>query len=191
MANIKLNYKTIPLPQYVTHTKSEGMKYTRTTYHCPLCQAPFSKREFEAHVYKYHGPRADECFAKLFGVPWPARCTCGHELHYSQTYKGFPTTCGNCTAGTITGAEYKNEEEARKAEAQLKALLVHAQAEAKRLAKEAELERTPLNELPFPSRKDPRFLKRISKDMRTYAINGEKEKLIQLANFIDGQLEKL
>ena len=70
-------------------------------------------------------------------------------------------------------------------------MLAHAQAEAKRLAKEAELERTQLNELPFPPTKDPRFLKRISKAMRTYALNGEQDKLIQLANFIDAQLAKL
>jgi len=189
---MKLNIKTEPLPQYVTHVKTAGMKYTRTNYQCPLCQVPFSKREFEDHVYKVHATRADECFAKLFGVPWPARCTCGRELHYSTTHKGFQTTCGNCTAGTITGvAEYKNADEAKKAADQLKAMLIHAQDEAKRLAKEAELERIPLNELPFPSRKDPRMLRRIAKDMRTYAINGEKDKLVQLANFLDSQLAKI
>jgi hypothetical protein len=189
---MKLNIKTEPLPQYVTHVKTAGMKYTRTNYQCPLCQIPFSKREFEDHVYKVHATRADECFAKLFGVPWPARCTCGRELHYSTTHKGFQTTCGNCTAGTITGvAEYKNADEAKKAEAQLKAMLLHAQAEAKRLAKEAELDRIPLNELPFPSRKDPRMLRRIAKELRVYAINGEKDKLIQLANFLDSQLAKI
>ena len=189
---MKLNIKTEPLPQFVTHTKTAGMKYTRTSYQCPLCQIPFSKREFEEHVYKVHATRADECFAKLFGVPWPARCTCGRELHYSTTHKGFQTSCGNCAAGTITGtAEYKNPEEAKKAAAQLKAMLLHAQSEAKRLAKEAELERIPLAELPFPSRKDPRMLIRISKEMRVAAINGEKDKLIQLANFLDSQLAKL
>jgi len=189
---MKLNIKTEPLPQYVTHVKTAGMKYTRTNYQCPLCQIPFSKREFEDHVYKVHSTRADECFAKLFGVPWPARCTCGRELHYSTSHKGFQTTCGNCTAGTITGvAEYKNADEAKKAEAQLKAMLLHAQAEAKRLAKEAELDRIPLNELPFPSRKDPRMLRRIAKELRVYAINGEKDKLIQLANFLDSQLAKI
>ena len=189
---MKLNIKTEPLPQYVTHVKTAGMKYTRTNYQCPLCQVPFSKREFEDHVYKVHATRADECFAKLFGVPWPARCTCGRELHYSTTHKGFQTTCGNCTAGTITGvAEYKNADEAKKAEAQLKAMLLHAQAEAKRLAKEAELDRIPLNELPFPSRKDPRMLRRIAKELRVYTINGEKDKLIQLANFLDSQLAKI
>ena len=189
---MKLNIKTEPLPQYVTRSKTAGMKYTRTNYQCPLCQIPFSKRDFEDHVYKVHATRADECFAKLFGVPWPARCTCGRELHYSTTHKGFQTTCGNCTAGTITGvAEYKNADEAKKAEAQLKAMLLHAQAEAKRLAKEAELDRIPLNELPFPSRKDPRMLRRIAKELRVYAINGEKDKLIQLANFLDSQLAKI
>jgi hypothetical protein len=70
-------------------------------------------------------------------------------------------------------------------------MFLHAQAEAKRLAKEAELERIPLNELPFPTRKDPRFIQRISKEIRVHAINGEKDKLIQLANFIDAQLAKL
>ena len=189
---MKLNYKTTPLPQYVTHIKNAGMKYTRTTYQCPLCQIPHSKREFEEHVFKVHGTRADECFAKLYGVPWPARCSCGRELHYSPTHKGFQTTCGNCSAGTVTGvAQYRSEEEAKKAEEQLKVMLLHAQAEAKRLAKEAELERIPLNELPFPSRKDPRMFRRIAKDLRVYAINGEMDKLIQLANFLDSQLEKL
>ena len=191
MANIKLNYKTVPLDQFVSHTKAAGMKYTLTNYTCPLCRGLIKKRDFEKHVYQEHAQRADECFAKLFGVPWPARCTCGRELHYSQTYKGFPTTCGNCAAGNITNAEYHSPDEANKAAAQLKAMFLHAQSEAKRLAKEAELERIPLNELPFPTRKDPRFIQRISKEIRVHAINGEKEKLIQLANFIDAQLAKL
>lgn len=35
------------------------------------------------------------------------------------------------------------------------------------------------------------MFRRIAKDLRVYAINGEKDKLIQLANFLDAQLEKL
>lgn len=187
----KINYITTPIDKYVSRQKTGDMKYARTIITCPLCQIPHSKREFEEHVYKVHGPRADEAFAKLFGAPWPARCTCGKELHYSQANKGFPRTCGNCATGNVTGIEYHTSAEANLHVNQLKAMLAQAQEEAKRLAKEEELDKVPLNELPFPTRKDPRFIQRISKMMRNFAINGEKDELIKLANFIDGTIAKL
>ena len=179
-----------PKDQYVTRLKAEGMKNTRTTIHCPLCNAPFPKRNFEDHVYKEHGARADECFARLYGLPTPTRCSgCGNPLHYVR-HKGFPVTCAKCTTGTVTGVEYKNADEANAHIAQLAALLANARAQAKKLAKEAELDKVPIQELPFPSRKDPRLLQRISKMMRTFAINGEKERLIELANFIDKKISE-
>lgn len=189
---MQLKYITEPKEQYVTRSKAPGMKYTRTTIHCPLCKGAFSKREFEDHVYRVHGPRADEAFAMLFGLPWPAKCSCGRALKYSRAHKGFPVMCGNCTTGQVTGeTTYSSQAEAEKDVAQLQALLARAKAESKRLAREAELEKVPLAELPFPSRKDPRLLQRISKLMRTFAINGEKDELIKLANFIDGRLKAL
>lgn len=189
---MKINYLTTMQDQFVTRTKSGDMKYTHTDVTCPLCRNIFSIRSFEGHVYEKHPQRVDECFAKLYGAPWPARCSCGKELHYSPSRKGFPTQCGSCVTGTVGGGvKYKNAAEAEQHVAQLTAYLEQAKAEAKRLAKEAELSRTPLNELPFPTRKDPRLLKRIANDMRTYAINGDKDNLIQLANFIDGQLERI
>ena len=188
---MQLKYIDTPKEQFVTRQKTEGMKYTRTTIHCPLCTGPFPKREFEAHVYKQHAQRADECFARLYGLPVPTRCAgCGNPLHYVRG-KGFPTTCAKCTTGTVTGVEYKNAEDAEKHVAQLTALLADAKAQAKKLAREAELERVPIQDLPFPSRKDPRLLQRISKMMRTFAINGEKERMIELANFLDRKIEEI
>lgn len=187
---MKITYITTPKQQYVTRNKPQGMKYTRTIITCPLCQQPFAKRDFEEHAYKFHGTRADECFAKLFGVPWPAKCTCGKDLRYSQANKGFPMSCGNCAMGTVTGVEYHSVDEAKQNVEKLKAALAFAQDEARRLAREDELNRTPIDQLPFPSRKDPRLLKKISMSMRTFAINGEKDNLIKLANFIDALLKK-
>lgn len=182
---MQIKYIDTPKEQFVTRMKTGEMKYTRTTIHCPLCTSPFAKREFEDHVYKMHGTRADECFARLYGLPYPTRCaSCGNPIHYVR-HKGFPLTCANCTTGTVTGVEYKNADDAHKHVEQLTALLAQARSEEKRLAKEAELDRVPIEQLPFPSRKDPRFLQRVSKMMRTFFINGEKERGIELANLID------
>jgi hypothetical protein len=186
---MQLKYITEPKEQYLSHQKTEGMKYTRTTIHCPLCKGPFPKRQFEDHVYQYHGSKVDECFAMLFGLPFPYRCSCGKDLHYSRIYKGFPTTCGNCATGTLSRAEYKSPEDAHAHKEQLKELLAFAEAEEKRLKKEAELSRIPLEQLPFPSRKDPRFLQRLSQKIRLHAVNCEKEELFAIANLIDKMLK--
>ncbi len=182
----KIKYITEPLEKFITKQKGEGQKNFRTTIHCPLCLAPFSKREYEDHVFSKHSARVDECFAKLFGLQFPARCECGRDLHYSRTYHGFPKSCGHCDTGCVNGQiEFKNSEDAAKRVEQLKTLLAHAQEEQKRLKKEEDDERIPLSELPFPTRKDPRLLRRVSKLMRVYAINGEQKNLTDLANFLD------
>ena len=185
----QLKYITTPKEQYVTHQKTEGMKYSRTTIHCPLCRTPFPKRVFEDHVYQKHPLRADECFAMLFGLPHPYRCTCGKDLHYSRTFKGFPVSCGNCATGTLSKAEYTSADDAHAHAEQLRQLMLQAQAEEKRLKKEAELSRIPIEQLPFPSRKDPRFLQRLSQKIRLHAVNCDKDQLIALANLIDGMLK--
>lgn len=185
----QLKYITQPKEQYVTHQKTEGMKYSRTTIHCPLCRTPFPKRVFEDHVYQKHPLRVDECFAMLFGLPHPYRCTCGKDLHYSRTFKGFPVSCGNCATGTLSKAEYTSADDAHKHFVQLQALAAQAKAEEKRLKKEAELSRIPIEQLPFPSRKDPRFLQRLSQKIRTAAVECDKEALFGLANLIDGMLK--
>jgi len=187
---MQLKFITEPKPQYVTHQKTEGMKYSRTTIHCPLCRQPFPKRNFEDHVYHDHGARVDECFAMLLGLPYPYRCSCGKDLHYSRINKGFPVSCGNCATGTLSKANYTSADDAHQHYLQLKALAAQAQAEELRLKKEAELSRIPLDQLPFPSRKDPRFLKRLSMSIRVHAVNGDKEKLQELANIIDRMLNQ-
>lgn len=189
MATIK--YITEPLQQYVTRTKTKDMKYARTTYQCPLCKIPFSVREFAKHVDTTHALRKDECYAMLFGAPYPARCTCGKELHYSESHHGFPKTCGNCATGTTSKLNYKNAEDAHKHIAQLEAMLAQAKEEEKRLKQEAELSRIPLADLPYPTKKDTRFLKRLAMSIRTYAVNCEKEKLQELANVIDAKVASL
>ena len=186
---MKIDYITKPLPQYVTSTVAPGMKNHRTTYTCPLCKVSYSKREFESHVFTTHGTRSGEAFAMLYGVPYPSRCTCGKELYYSTAKKGFPKTCGNCSMGSTEPPKYKSADDARKHVEQLQALLAAAKAEETRLKKEAELSRIPLKDLPFPSMKYVSFLKRLTMDIRTYAVNGELDKLKELANFIDSKIE--
>ena len=186
-----IKYITEPLQQYVTRTKTKDMKYTRTTIHCPLCKAPFSIRDFAKHVDSEHGVRKDECYAMLLGVPYPSRCTCGKELHYSDAHRGFPKTCGNCATGTTSKLNYKNAEDAHKHAEQVRALLATILEEEKRLNQEAELSRIPLDQLPYPTRKDKRFLKRLSMAIRVFAVNCEKEKLVELANTIDAKMESV
>lgn len=185
---MKINYVTTPLPQYVTSTIVPGMKYKRTTYTCPLCKAIYNKRDFEAHVFKTHGSRSDEAFAMLFGLPYPYRCSCGKDLHYSSLNKGFPKTCGNCSMGSADIPKYKSADDAHAHVEQLQAMLANAKAEELRLKKEAELSKVPLDQLNFPSSKYSPFMRRMTMDIRTYAVNGELEKLKELANFIDSKI---
>ena len=187
---MKIEYVTKPLPQYVTTTIAPGMKNHRTTYTCPLCKIPYSKREFESHVFKTHGSRIDEAFAMLYGIPFPTRCTCGKELHYSQAKRGFPKTCGNCTMGSTEAPKYKNADDAHAHVEQLQAMLANARAEELRLKKEAELSKIPLEQLNFPSSKYNPFMKRLTMKIRTYAVNGETDKLKELANFIDSRIKE-
>ena len=182
---MKITYVTEPKEQYVTRQKTGDMKYARTTIHCPLCRQPYPKRVFEDHVFHDHGARADECFAMLYGLPFPARCSCGKELHYSRTAKGFPTTCASCTTGAVSKANYASADDAHRYIEQLQALIAEARSEEKRLKREAELSRIPIEQLPFPSRKDPRFLLRLSQRIRTAAAECDKETLFGLANLID------
>lgn len=187
---MKITYAIKPLPQYVTSKLVPGMKYRSTSYNCPLCKAVFSKREFETHVFKTHGSRVDEAFSMLYGIPFPARCTCGKELHYSQAKKGFPLTCGNCAMGTTETPTYKSAEDAHSHVEQLQALLANAKAEELRLKKEAELSRIPLEQLSFPSPKYSQFMRRLAMKIRTHAVNSEQDKLKELANFIDSKLSE-
>lgn len=189
MATIK--FITEPLQQYVTRTKTKDMVYARTTYTCPLCKVSVSNREFLKHVNTTHALRKDECFAMLYGVPYPARCTCGKELHYSESHHGYPKTCGNCATGCTSKLNYKNAEDAHKHIEQLEAMLAQAKKEEKHLKQEAELSRIPLADLPYPTKKDARFLKRLAMSIRTYAVNCEKEKLQELANIIDAKVASL
>lgn len=188
---MQIKYLTTPQPQYVTRNKTAGMVYARTNITCPLCKELMSNRKFDEHVNTRHGVRKDECYAMLYGAPWPARCTCGKDLHYSSIHKGFPTSCGICEMGVSNKISYKNAEDAHKHALQLKAQWDYALAEEKRLVKEAELSRIPLDKLPFPTKKDFRFLKRLSISIRTYTVGCEKDKLFELANVIDNMLKEL
>lgn len=185
---MQIQYITEPRDQYVTRVKTGTMKYTRTDYTCPLCNVPYSKRDFDAHIRETHGKRYDEAYAMLLGLAYPVRCTCGKELHYSALNKGFPKTCGNCSTGCNETVQYNSAEDAHKHAEQLRQMLANAKAEELRLKKEAELSRIPLKDLPFPSRKYVTFLKRLAMDIRCYAVNGETDKLKELANFIDSKV---
>lgn len=61
-------------------------------------------------------------------------------------------------------------------------------AEEARLKKEAELDKTPIDQLPFPSIKYASFMRRLSRMIRQYGINGEKKRLIDLSNLIDKKI---
>ena len=172
-----------PLDKYVTTVKPEGAKHARTLYTCPICNAPIKKRDFNGHVRKEHPLRYDATYALLFGLDYPVRCGCGKEIHYSHALHAFSDTCGAC--GSATEKRYRTAQEAHKHVEQLKALLAKAKDEESRLEKESELLRIPLGDLPFPTRKDSRFLKRIAIDIRTHAAGCDKAKLFELANTID------
>jgi hypothetical protein len=185
---MKVTYFTKPLPQYISTSLVPGMKNHRTTYTCPLCRGTFSKREFEGHVFKTHGSRIDEAFAMLYGIPFPCRCTCGKELHYSQAKRGFPKTCGNCSMGSVDTPQYKSADDAHAHVEQLQAMLANAKAEEVRLKKEAELSRVPIEQLGFPSSKYNPFLRRLTMKIRACVCNHELDKLKELANFIDSRI---
>ncbi len=179
-----MKFINTPKDQYITRIKSEGMTYSRTSIHCPLCRSIFPKRSFEDHVYQEHSARADECFAMLFGIPFPTRCSCGHDIHYVRG-KGFPVQCPNCATGTFSTPEYKDVNDANLHIHQLEEMLANAKNEAKRLKKQAEVDKIPLDKLPFPSRKNPIFLMKLSKLMRVAAVNGDQKQIFDLANIVD------
>ena len=186
---MKVKYVNTPLPQYVVKYKSPKVKnYTLTDYVCPLCKAQTRNRFFSEHVDKGHAQRKDELYAKLFGLSYPVRCKCGKELHYSDANKGFPVKCGKCNDTDAMNVEYKNADDAHNHVEWLKEQLAVAQAEEIRLKKEAELEKIPIEQLPFPSIKYSKFMQRLSRLIRQYGINGEKERLIDIANMIDKKI---
>lgn len=185
---MKQKYTNTPVQQFVVETKSPGKNYTNTDYICPLCRTQVRKRYFGEHVDKIHALRKDEVYARLFGLAYPVRCSCGTELHYDDTKKGFPSSCGKCNGNVVMEKEYKNAEDAHDHVEQLKELLARAQAEEVRLKKEAELEKTPIEELPFPSIKYEKFMRRLSKLIRVHALNADKAKLFELANLIDKKI---
>lgn len=190
---MKIKYVTGALEQYTVKHRSAETNYTTTEYICPLCRVQVAKRSFEQHVFKTHGARADEAFARLFGIQSPARCSCGKDLHYSEAHKGFPTICGTCAAKdtvATTGQlpDYKNADDAHNHVKKLEELLAAAKAEEVRLKKEAELSRIPLDQPPFPSMRYNPFMRRLAMAIRTHAVNGEQQKLFDLANLIDSKI---
>lgn len=182
---MNIKYINKPVAHYVVSYKSPKANYTLTDYVCPLCKCQTRKRFFGEHVDGTHAIRKDEVYAKLLGLEYPVLCKCGKELHYSEANRGFPVNCGKCNYDDSTSREYKNVEDAHYDVERLKGLLANAQAEESRLKREAELDKIPIDELPFPSLKYAKFMRRLSRLIRQYGINGEKERLIELANMID------
>ena len=183
-----IKYKTTPISQYIVEQKSPNANYKLTDYVCPLCSVHVRNRYFGEHVENVHALRKDEVYAKLFGLSWPARCACGKDLHYSEQKKAFPTNCGKCSENDIAEITYKNADDAHSHVEKLKELLAQAQAEEVRLKKEAELDKIPIEELPFPSFKYAQFMRRLSRMIRLHTTNGEKEKLFELSNMIDKKI---
>lgn len=183
-------WRTDILPQYLTKQKAEGAQKAMNLIHCPSCRQPFYARAFEQHVYTTHGANADKVFAMLYGLEYPVKCSCGRELRYSETHKGFPVKCGHCT-GAKGDTQYATAEDALKEAQELEERAAAAREAAKQIAAARDLSNLPLQQMPFPTKKDPRLLRRISMDMRTYAVNGDKDRLIDLANYVDLLLSRL
>lgn len=184
---MKIDYIKKPVERYVTVVKTPNMERSRTTYECPLCHACVKKRSFDDHAYQVHKGRADEAFALLYGVPLPAKCTCGRDLHYSREHRGFPTTCGMCTTDQQT-IDYKSSQDAHNHIEKLEQMLRDARERERSLKIEEKLSNTPLDQLPFPSVRYTAFMKRLSMEIRVAAANGDKDKLFELANFIKSRL---
>lgn len=187
---MKINYVTIPIEKYVTRNKPEGAKHSRTSYTCPLCGETVAERKFEEHVKTDHPANVDKAFALLFGLEYPVRCSCGKMLHYSPANHGFPTSCSMCAESSHGTMVYTSAEDALNHIKKMEEDIAYARQEVKRLEMEAELSCTPLKDFPFPTRKDTRFLKRLAIELRTHTVNGDKEKLFELANFISSIADK-
>lgn len=187
---MRVTYITKALDKWTTVIKTPQMKKARTEYECPLCHGTVKKRDFEEHAFKEHKSRSEEALSLLYGLPYPYRCSCGKDLHYSSLHKGFPTCCGNCSTGTVTEVDYKNSKEARTHIEQLEQLLKIARDKETQLKKEEELSKIPLDKLLFPSIKYKYFMKRLSSQIRVSVINGEKDKLIEIANLIDNKFKE-
>jgi hypothetical protein len=67
-------------------------------------------------------------------------------------------------------------------------MLLAAKEQEKKLRQEEKLETVPLEELPFPSVKYKTFMARLAMAIRVNAVNGDKDKLFELANFIQSRL---
>ena len=184
---MKITYNTQPLPQYVHIIKAPGMLRARTEYNCPLCNSIIPKRDFDEHVYKSHANRVDECFARLLGLQYPVKCSgCNKELHYNSTYHGFPKTCSNCISKDSNGStEYKNSQEAHEHVKKLEQQLAEACLKEKEMKEEEETLKKPLTEFPFPSMRYNSFMRRLSLELRTHAINFDKDRLLEICNLID------
>lgn len=185
------HYITEPIEKFVVKKHNAESNYTTTEYICPLCGQYESKRRFHEHVLRVHSHKKDELYARLFGLSYPVLCKCGKELHFNDSYKGFPKTCGNC-ANSVTSAspkEYRNASEAHIHVERLKEMLAMAQAEEARMKKEEELDRVPIESLPFPSFKYVHFMRRLSRMIRVHAANGAQDKLFELSNMIDSRIQ--
>lgn len=188
---MKLNYITKPNSKFVSILKTESMKRARTIYQCPLCLQTFSKHSFEDHVYSTHRFRVDEAFAAFYGAS--LHCSgCGKDLHYSRQYRGFPTVCSSCSSKSIStsSTSYRSSADAHNHVEQLELLLLEAKQREKELKAQEQLESTPLEKLPFPSRKYKAFLTRVALEIRVGAVNGDKQRLLDLATFIDSRTKE-
>lgn len=186
---MRIEYKTTPMPQYINHIKTVNMKRARTEYICPSCGVHVRKRDFEKHVVDTHKNKADEVFAKFYGLQFPVKCSCGRELHYSPSNRGFPTSCGLCVENDVKGiSDFRNSSEATSAIEKMEKDLAEAKRRKKELEQEEALEKLPLDQLPFPSAKYKTFMKRLALTIRVKTLNGEKDKLMELATFIENKL---
>ena len=69
-------------------------------------------------------------------------------------------------------------------------LYVEAKEKARLLKKEEELDKIPLDQLPFPSGKYAKYMRRLSKLIRCYTTNSERDRVYEILNAIDKKLDE-
>ena len=69
-------------------------------------------------------------------------------------------------------------------------MLAEAKEKARLLKKEEELDKIPLEQLPFPSGKYAKYMRRLSKLIRCYTTNSERDRVYEILNAIDKKLDE-
>lgn len=195
---INFDYVSDSYKSYIVKNKDNGRRYLQIT--CPSCGIVFDKREYYDHVLKVHSKRKDEVLAKLFGLKeFPVICAdCGKEVHFNESTGIFSRKCNICTErdkvlgpkGTDDMSIEELLEQQKNLEATFKARQdsINAQIEAKR--RELEWKSIDLKSVKPRFLPDSvKFLRKFSYELRVHNVNGDKQKINELLNFMDKYLD--